>query len=247
MFMDVVELRDFYTGPMGAVVRRILRLKLTKMCPDLEGQAIVGIGYATPFLGSYRKQAERLLAFMPAAQGVVRWPRDGRSSAALVDEIDLPLTENAVDCVFLVHAIEATHDPAQLLAEAWRVLRPGGRIILIASNRRGFWARADISPFGHGRPFSKGQLSRLLSDADFSPKQWAEALYVPPFRRRFLLKLAAMFERIGTALHLPVGGVIIVDAVKVAHGGKAIRVKPLVRRVPALAGRAAVSPARASD
>ena len=40
-------------------------------------------------------------------------------------------------------------------------------VLLIVANRAGVWARADRTPFGHGRPFSKGQILRLLEDTAF--------------------------------------------------------------------------------
>ena len=40
----------------------------------------------------------------------------------------------------------------------WRVLAPSGRVIVVP-NRRGPWARADNTPFGHGRPYSRSQIT----------------------------------------------------------------------------------------
>ena len=57
----------------------------------------------------------------------------------------------------------------------WRVLAPEGRLLLIVPNRRGVWARLDTTPFGHGRPYSRGQLERLLTDALFTPIEWTSA------------------------------------------------------------------------
>ena len=54
----------------------------------------------------------------------------GPSLAALVDELDLPLADSAVDRVLLVHALEMAHDPSALLREVWRVLAAGGRLLL---------------------------------------------------------------------------------------------------------------------
>src|SRR5262249_56629365 len=94
---------------------------------DLHGMRALGIGYATPYLGLFREEAERCLAFMPATQGVVKWPSERPALAALVDEFDLPLTDAAVDRVLLVHALEMSPDPGALLREVWRVRGPGGR------------------------------------------------------------------------------------------------------------------------
>lgn len=246
MYVDILEMKGFYAGPAGLIAKRLIGLWVHKLWPDVGGLDVAGIGYTPPFLAGMRRHAQRVLTLMPAAQGVVRWPSEGRSTSALIDETDLPLTNGALDAVLVAHALEATHDPGALLAEAWRVLKPEGRIMIIVPNRRGVWARSDISPFGHGRPYSRPQLSRLLQQAEFEPRRWAEALYVPPFRSRFMLRLAPAFERFGTLLRLPVSGVLIVEAVKMTHGIQPVRVRPIARRVRALAGEPAVGASRAS-
>ncbi len=122
---------------------------------DTHGLRVLGVGYATPYLGLFREEAERCLALMPAPQGVVRWPSTRPALAALVEEDELPLTDSAVDRVLLVHALEMSADPAELLREAWRVLAAGGRLLAVVPNRRGLWARMDTTPFGQGRPYSR--------------------------------------------------------------------------------------------
>ena len=74
-----------------------------------------------------------------------------------------------------------------MMREVWRVLTDGGRLLVVASNRRGVWSRFERTPFGHGRPYSPGQLSRGLRETMFAPYQTATALYVPPFRSRMIL------------------------------------------------------------
>src|SRR5437870_6247323 len=123
--MDVVDLRNFYAQPLGTVARRFVSRGIRVRWKDLHGLRVVGIGYATPYLGLFREEAERCLAFMPAAQGVVKWPSARPSLSALVDEDDLPLPDAAVDRVLLVHALEMSHDPTALLGEIWRVLASG--------------------------------------------------------------------------------------------------------------------------
>ncbi len=88
------------------------------------------------------------------------------------------------------------HSPAALMGEMWRVLSPGGRIIVIAPSRSGVWAQMDTTPFGHGQPFSRGQIMNLMRSALFTPVHWGEALYVPPVRRWFLLKTARSWDRV---------------------------------------------------
>src|SRR5256886_16053947 len=78
---------------------------------DTRGMSVLGVGYPTPYLGLFREEAERCLAFMPAVQGGVKWPTDRPGLAALVDELDLPLTDSAVDRVLLAHALEMARHP----------------------------------------------------------------------------------------------------------------------------------------
>jgi SAM-dependent methyltransferase len=178
--------------------------------PSAAGDRLLGIGYATPYLRDLGRQAERVLAFMPAAQGVVNWPLDAPNSAALVAEDCLPLPDASMDRVLVIHALEAAVSPPDVLREIWRVLAPGGRVIAVVPNRRGIWARAEATPFGCGTPFGRGQLTALLRDAMFSPLNWTEALAMPPFQSRSLLGSGASWERIGRALWPAFAGVIIV-------------------------------------
>jgi len=214
MTIDVIDLRDFYSRRLGIVARQLINRGIRERWPNAEGQRVLGIGYPTPYLGLFREDAERCIAFMPAAQGVLKWPTGRPALASLVDEFSLPLPDAAVDRILLVHALEICDDPAALLREVWRVLAPSGRVIAVIPNRRGVWTRTESTPFGHGRPYSRAQITDLLRQTWFTPAAWGEALFMPPYAGRWLLKSALMWERAGTALSLPFAGVHIVEASK---------------------------------
>lgn len=214
MPIDVVDLRAFYASPLGHVARRFIGRAMLRFWPDCARQRVLGLGFATPYLSVLGVGAERVIAFMPAAQGVVNWPSGGRSASALVEPTLLPLSTASVDRVVLVHALEDTESPDDLLEEVSRVLSPGGRILVVAPNRRGLWARMDGTPFGHGRPFSRSQLEALMRGAEFSPENWAEALFVPPVKRPLMMRSAGAWEHLGSGLSLPFSGVHVIDATK---------------------------------
>jgi SAM-dependent methyltransferase len=158
-----------------------------------------------------------------------------------VDETRLPLTDSAVDRVLLVHALEMADDPVTLLREVWRVLSPNGRLLAVVPNRRGLWARTDTTPFGHGRPYSRSQITRILRETMFTPKGWGEALYVPPVQRSWFLRSAVAWERVGASMLAPFPGVHIVEASKQVY--RAIPVKRERRKiVPSLEPVLAPSP-----
>jgi SAM-dependent methyltransferase len=175
---------------------------------------VLGVGYPTPYLGLFRETAERCLAFMPAEQGVLKWPTARPTLSTLVDENSLPLPDAAVDRILIVHALEMSDDPAALLREVWRVLAPSGRLLIIIPNRRGLWARSDATPFGNGRPYSRSQISQLLRQTWFTPAAWSEALYMPPVSSGLILQSAAAWERAGSAISAPFNGVHLVEATK---------------------------------
>lgn len=223
MYLDVVDLRDFYASDLGILVRRLVGTRLRGHWPQVGGDRLVGLGFATPYLGVFREEAERVLAFMPAGQGVVNWPGDGPTATALVSEDLLPLPDASVDRVLILHALELANDPRDVLREVWRVLAPGGRIMAVVPNRRGLWARSDSSPFGYGRPFSRGQLTQLLRESLFSPVGWSEALHLMPFGRNRFPGSATTWERIGTRLWPAFAGVVIVEATKQLYQGLPVR------------------------
>src|SRR5260370_41199519 len=117
MSFDVVDLRNFYAQQLGTVARRFVGRGIRVRWGDTRAQRIAGIGYATPYLGLFREEAERCLAFMPAAQGVVKWPSARASLTALVEELDLPLVDAAGDRRLPVPAPENLPDaPAARLS-----------------------------------------------------------------------------------------------------------------------------------
>jgi hypothetical protein len=101
------------------------------------------------------------------------------------------------------------------------VLSGNGRLLVVAPNRRGLWARFERTPFGHGTPYSRTQLSRLLRDMTFTPMQSKTALFVPPGRWRLLLRSAPLWERIGSQVMPSFAGVIMVEATKQVYAGNA--------------------------
>lgn len=233
MHIDVVDLREFYARPLGAVVRRLVGARIRARWSNVSGLDVYGLGYAAPFLAVFRGEARRVGAIMPAAQGVIAWPREGRRQTVLSHEDDLPLPDSCADRLLVVHSLENTERLRPMLREIWRVLAPQGRVLVVVPNRRGIWARIDTTPFGHGRPYSRGQLTRLLRDAMLDPLDWTNALYMPPFNWQILLRSAVAWERMGTILWPALSGVIIVEATKQIYAGTS---EPAIERARARLG-----------
>jgi SAM-dependent methyltransferase len=231
MSSDVVDLRDFYRTGLGQVARRMIRGAIRRVWPDLRGMRLLAIGYPTPFLGPISGETERTAVVMPASLGVLDWSPDGRNLVALANEGELPFADYSIDRVLLVHALETSEQLVPMLKEIWRVLAGGGRLLIIVPNRRGIWARLDRTPFGSGRPYTMSQLSRLLRDEQFTPVGSDAALFIPPARKRMILRSAAAWERIGKRWFPTFAGVVLVEASKQIYAKPTLALAPRRRLV----------------
>lgn len=227
---DVVGLKQFYASPCGGYAAQLLRLALRRIWPDVAQEWLAGIGYCTPYMGNYSDQAEHAVVLMPAAQGVLHWPQNTASRTVLCDEAQLPIADGKLHRVMLVHVFEHTEQPRALLDECWRVLAPGGRLLVVVPNRRGLWVRALQGPFAYGRGFSPWQLRSLLNDQRFTPTRHDYALYLPPSQHSWLLGMARVIEGIGRQWFRGLGGVIVMEAEKQLVAP----VRPRGSRIPAL-------------
>ena len=147
MHLDVLDLRAFYYRTrLGRSAQRVLQEALRRLWPDTRDMAIVGFGFAVPMLRPFLGDARRVIGLMPGPQGVIPWPAGGPNVSVLVEETRWPIEAGSVDRLIVAHGLETCDGPDALLAEIWRVLAPGGRVVFIVPNRSGLWARRDVTP-----------------------------------------------------------------------------------------------------
>jgi len=223
MQLDAADLADFYEAPLGLLTRRIIARQLRVMWPSAKASCLLGYGFAVPYLRQFQGEAERVVALMPAQQGVVAWPPQ-RSLTALGDESALPFPDAFFDRILVVHGLEGADAARPLLRQLWRVLAPEGRLLLVVPNRTSLWAQLERSPFGVGRPFSRGELDRLLRSALFEPLAWDRALHLPPFRGRRLVRTGMGWDRVLKRIAPGLAGVHLVEAGKTFYGAAPIRI-----------------------
>ena len=236
----LAHLHDFYSSPLGRSAAARLSGLIRGWWPDLAGRRVLGLGHAMPALEPAAREAERVLYFLPGDQGGLRWPATGASRVALVESLELPLPDLSIDRAVLIHALEHEPQAQTLIRELWRVLKDDGRLLVIAPNRAGLWARFDSTPFGQGAPWSLTRLSTLLQESLFLPERRGRALFFPPVRSRLALLAPPVWELVGRRLWPILGGVVAVEAVKHVHGVMPIADRP--RRLLRLAMPLPVSP-----
>ncbi len=232
MASDPSPTSAFYTTARGAVVARLLRARLLRLCPPRPGIALLGIGHPFPYLLPYLSANSRpcCAAVTLAQSGPVAWPTDAAGLSCTAEEDTLPFADLSFDRVLIVHGLEAAEAPRRLLREVWRVLRDDGRLIVVAPNRRGLWAFADGTPFGQGQPFSPSQINRLLTEAMFHIERRDTALFVPPLQWRLALRGARAWERTGRLLVPHLAGVTLTEANKDSYAAIGVPAAARVRR-----------------
>jgi SAM-dependent methyltransferase len=231
MAADAHAAADFYGTARGVVAARLLRERLSLLWPDLRGQSVLGIGYAAPYLREWREQAVRCIALTPAQMGAARWPVGAANLSCTAEEDALPFADLMFDRILLVHGLEAAESARRLLRETWRVLKDDGRLLVIAPNRSGMWAYSERTPFGHGQPYSFGQVGRLLAASLYRVERRDTALYLPPSDWRLVLRSARLLERSGRIWVSGFAGVTITEAVKDIYAAMPVEAVPRRRLV----------------
>ncbi|WP_262693839.1 class I SAM-dependent methyltransferase [Kordiimonas aquimaris] len=220
---DVLTLHRFYESAIGNAVCELIHARISTLWSIRPNATTYGLGFALPYLDRLAvsnddENPQKTFALMPAAQGVCHWPSMQNNATTLVDEYHLPLADSAVERLLVVHALEHTHRPAHFFREIWRVLAPGGQVVVVTPNRRRTWSALDTTPFGHGRPYSRSQIYNLMKEQMLPPETWDTALMLPPFRWPGVGKMMRITERTMHALGKNMGGALIVSARKQVYG-----------------------------
>lgn len=205
MDISAADLLDFYATPLGQRSIDVLGRRIGGWWSDLSGQRLLTTGYAS-LLESHLLPLNPLSVchFIPARLSGVESAQNGRE--VLTDDTLMPLDSESMDRVLLLHRLEHARRPDRTFREIWRVLKPGGKLIVIVPSAIGLWARTPGNPFSKGRAFTGLSLATTLGEQLFGLERMRNALFFPPHS-------AFIWAR------MPTGGVLIAEAQKL--GGPA--------------------------
>lgn len=215
---DAMQLRQFYSSLLGRLVRLQLTRAVREHWPEQRGDLMMGLGYASPVLRPYLRdeppESFCIVPTMPAAQGGIYWPTHRENRTVLSHDAVLPFADNVINRVVLLHELENVESPHHFLKELWRVMTPGGRMLVIVPNRRTIWSGSPNTPFSYGRPYSVSQLRETLCEDSFTHVQTSTTVFMWPTTMRTVMRLSSLFYTVGRMLFPMMGGLIVMEVEK---------------------------------
>ena len=130
---------------------------------------------------------------------------------------DVPILTGSVDLVILPHTLEFVEHPRHLLAEACRILKPEGLIVITGFNPVSLWgmkkllSRQKMAPWS-GNFIRAHKIKNWLSLSDFQMEEHKAFLFRPPVTNEKIFKSLNFMERVGRIMCPVFGGAYIVVA-----------------------------------
>ena len=119
----------------------------------------------------------------------------------------LPFRQAAFDAVISVTVLCFAREPRALLAEAFRVLRPGGRIVVGELGRYSPWALArrvnglfTETVYRQAHFFTLAELAELLTGVGFRDAKLRSAVFYPPINVPAAIRCGRVIEPFGRRL-----------------------------------------------
>ncbi|MHB8510921.1 MAG: methyltransferase domain-containing protein [Actinomycetota bacterium] len=181
-----------------------------------------GLGY---MLEAARDRGWKATGVDPSPFSVANAQRNGfEAHHGLLDRLNLP--SESFDALTLLQVVEHLLDPRELLAECWRLIRPGGAILVETPNPASLLARVKRSAFNYWIPpihcvwYSPDSLARVLNESGF--KLVRVATWSPRSRKLHdgvdVLASSKLGRLVPRRLRYPTGTAIATMADTLGHG-----------------------------
>lgn len=130
---------------------------------------------------------------------------------------ELPILTGSIDLVMLPHTLEFVDNPRQLLAEACRIVKPEGLIMICGFNPYSTWGLKRLFTKHKGMPWSGNFIQPHLVKswvrlAEFEMEKQTSLLFRPPVNHQSFYNKMHVVEKIGSTFFPFFGGVYMILA-----------------------------------
>jgi SAM-dependent methyltransferase len=206
----------FRTLPGALVVDMELK-ELDRFLPSIPGDVAIQIGGPC----NLRLLQKSRMRYVYYCSDQPAWMGDGKRIQCQFNE--LPFEENSVNLVVLSHALSFTQAPIELLEEVYRILKPGGQLILFGFNRWSWWSFSRQSRKRKGYPWggsfhSIWRVKKWLSSLGYGIVLNRSFFFLPPIKKRPQARVVNLCEVLGQVFIPKMGAVHLIYAQKKVAG-----------------------------
>ncbi|MEP7703165.1 methyltransferase domain-containing protein [Paraglaciecola sp. 25GB23A] len=144
--------------PMGAALREIVETTLAESSRQFFGYHLLRLGNLSSEISLAQcpiKHKFNLTRKMESYSGV-----QGKADA-------LPIAENSIDAILLVHELDFSHDPHQILREAVRAIIPNGHLVVVGFNPWSLCGLFKYLPIRRQNPLHQGRFFSITRTKDW--------------------------------------------------------------------------------
>jgi len=207
----LAELKNFYATDLGVAVQNNINNAINTLWPALAAEIIIGIGYTAHLLQD--KINNNLTASIIPVN-----PRfniqSGKIQTLVSRETDLPLSDNSVDRIIVMHLLEHSKYHNLILREIWRVLKPGGKLLVIVPNKYSLWPHTKELPFNNCALFTIPQIHNLFNHSMFATLRTRASLFAFSMLHNTLPDFSNLLEHWGNKWLYPCGELLLFEAEK---------------------------------
>jgi ubiquinone/menaquinone biosynthesis C-methylase UbiE len=214
-FDPVAQFYDaWFDTPIGRTVDEIEKDLLYHMADLRPSERVLDVGTGTAHFALDLAAQGGIVVGVDLSLPMLTVARHKTPSGHLLrgDAAALPLREASFDLVFSATALEFVAHPEQALGDMWRLVRPGGRLVIGVLNAASPWAcarrresRTQETPFDNAHFFYPWGFVRLLRR--YGPVSWNSSVFFLPGGAG--LAQAWTLERVGRILFKPFGALLV--------------------------------------